>query len=161
MVQTNFVPGPPPPHVTSGHFGPKAIWAKYSVHIWQVGWMSHSIWSDAETRDKGGGVYSHRSCPITASGSTKPSRCTAARPEKLILWAKIVCRDSCGIFHKTLGGKKRSSRESRVGSCKNLALMQCKQRQKIQPWTNPERTLPFKRERFSESFNQCPGSWRF
>ncbi len=40
---------------------PKAIWAKYSVHIW------HSIWSNVERRDKGGWI-SHRSCLSTASG---------------------------------------------------------------------------------------------
>ena len=57
-----WMPWTPPPHWRA----PKAIWAKYSIHIWEVGWMSqtpppipteahYSIGSDAETRDKGGG----------------------------------------------------------------------------------------------------------
>ncbi len=49
------VPDPqsPPLNVSNGHLGPiqcthvapKAIWAQYSVHTWQVGWMSLTPWS--------------------------------------------------------------------------------------------------------------------
>ncbi len=33
----------PGPHVTLGPGSPKAIWAIYSTHIWEVGWMSQDL----------------------------------------------------------------------------------------------------------------------